>query len=566
MSSRVILLLVVVLWGCGGDDQPTAPAGKVYPPCRVAGEPTASCGSELEPWPDLLPAALDATDRVALDDKARRIDRLFHTVSALTTGLNTEVTVSSAAGKDALTAFAADDGWDFEQATGMTVEAAVDGWSKVAGAYAGVGVAADAYRYGTLRDQGGDCAEVDRARELLRADLDALHLATAITGTPGVIARGFARRDVPGIGETVETTALFDADGSPLPAEKNNGTWREDNSEGGLYPSYVWEDSCSRDQYVGWVIGMAAAWEVIADDPGFAVEAKATLQADAAAMARSLMTVRDSGYDLEIWDADGRATYHGIMHENGVDRSYLPNPINGFNAIMSVGIVAALGYVAEASDVFAYLEEQLIEARALPELARDSMVFLDLGAGSNYSSFNMAFAGGWLAHRYLCNAEARDVIAQAISGSVYDNGGDRQPAEQQQTLYDFVHAIAVGGATAYQGMSADPDEAAVESGLETLQSFPDAPYFDTEIVNCDDTEIAAGSCEAVDGSTITLLGPVGWNDELVAAAPVPMSIRPPSNYHWRSNPYRVNGGGSGDGLNPAVDFRLTYWMARWVRR
>jgi hypothetical protein len=282
-------------------------------------------------------------------------------------------------------------------------------------------------------------------------------------------------------------------------------------------------------------------------------------------MARSLMVVRDRGYDLEIWDADGRATYHGILHENGIDRSYLPNPISGFNALMAVGIVGALAYVAEASDVLSYLEEQLLAARALPELARDSMVFLDLGAGSNYSSYNMAFAGGWLAQRYLCNEEARAVITEAISASVYDNGADRQPAEQKQTLYDFVHAVATSGATAYASSTSAPDETAVANGVETLQTFPAAPYFDSEVVNCDDTEIAAGSCVAVDGSTITLLGPEGWNDELVAAAPVPMAIRPPSNYHWRSNPYSVNGGGSGDGVVPAVDFRFTYWMARWVR-
>lgn len=564
MHPKVLIPLAASLLGCGDGDP--SPGTKVYASCRVSGAPMVSCGANLGPWADLFPYAADAVERAALDAKARRIDRIFHTVSAATTGLSTEVTVSSMAGKDALAAFAAADGWDFEQTTGVTVDSIVAGWSKTAGAYAGVGVAADAFRYGTLRDQGGDCAEVDRARELLRADLDALHLATAITGVPGVLARGFARRDVAGIGQSVQTTPLFDMNGAALPAEKNNGTWREDSSEGGMYPNYVWEDSCSRDQYVGWVIGMAAAWEVIADDPGFPTEAKARLQRDAAELARSLMIVRDRGYDLEIWDADGRPTYHGILHENGVDRDYIPNPVNGHNALLAVGIIAALAYVAEETEIFTYLEDELITARGLPELARDSMLLLDLGAGSNYSAYNMAFAGGWLAQRYLCNADARAVISEAISGSVYDDGKQRQPAEQQQTLYDYVHAIAAGGGTAYGPMTAAPDETAVASGLVSLQAFADAPYFDSEVINCDDAEIAAGSCQALDGSTITLLGPVGWNDELVAAEPVPMAIRPPSNYHWRSNPYRVNGGGNGDELLSGVDFRFTYWMGRWVRR
>jgi hypothetical protein len=53
---------------------------------------------------------------------------------------------------------------------------------KVAGLYAGDGVAADAYRYMVLRDQGAPCDEVRRAREWLLGDLEALHVVVAITG------------------------------------------------------------------------------------------------------------------------------------------------------------------------------------------------------------------------------------------------------------------------------------------------------------------------------------------------------------------------------------------------
>lgn len=65
---------------------------------------------------------------------------------------------------------------------------------------------------------------------------------------------------------------------------------------------------------------------------------------------------------------------------------------------------------------------------------------------------------------------------------------------------------------------------------------------------------------------MTLTGVGGRFDELLSATPLPMSIRPPSNYWWRSNPYVVNGEADGTSLNSGVDFRVAYWMGRFVRR
>ena len=75
------------------------------------------------------------------------------------------------------------------------------------------------------------------------------------------------------------------------------------------------------------------------------------------------------------------------------------------------------------------------------------------------------------------------------------------------------------------------------------------------------------TCTAIDGeTTLTLLGEVGRGDELVAAEALPMALRPPSNYHWRSDPYRVNREADGTSLFPGVDFRVAYWMGRHLRR
>ncbi len=85
-------------------------------------------------------------------------------------------------------------------------------------------------------------------------------------------------------------------------------------------------------------------------------------------------------------------------------------------------------------------------------------------------------------------------------------------------------------------------------------------------LNCDAAEIASGQCVAEDGTALELLGYVGRGDELVAAAPLPMRTRPSSNYHWRSNPYAVDSPSDGSALLSGADFRVAYWMARFMRR
>lgn len=578
------LIVVVVLagWACGDDGAPVADAGS--PDAAVdggrpdGGAPDAGPGPPpaCEPLPPVAPPACGsgegAANRLlpgpgrsghdaALAGTARRLDRGFRALHAWSTGANAERTIPSEDDRALVTRFLLeDDGWDFATFAGRGPETLGPFW-KVAGAYAGAGVAADAFRYATLRDEGAPCDEVERARAHLAADLDVLHLATAITGVPGVVARGFIRRDHPG--GDLETTPLFDEDGSPLPAEKDNGTWREDQS--GDYPDLLWEDSCSRDMLIGWVLGMASAWEVVARDPSFEAAVVRRLEEDAAAVARSLMRVGEEGYDLEIRDADGRRTFHGLLHESAIDRVYLRGLANGQHAAMALGIVAALARVSGDPEVASYLHEQLVVERDLPGIVRDHAKDVDFGVETNFSNYNMAFTGAWLAHRYLCDEPARRVVREGTTAGLYDTpGADRQPVEQSQSFYDLVFLAAHGGATVNSPLS-EVDEAALSRALASLRDF-EAPLWDTRRDNCDATEIAAGVCVADDGSEVVILGPVGRGGEVVAETPLPLAVRPPSNYHWRSDPYRVNGGGSGAALYPGADFRLAYWMGRHLRR
>ncbi len=529
-----------------------APACPTFTP-----RPAARCGT-ASPRRGVLAADAD------LDAKARRFDRIFHAVHARYTGVNAEATANDDAVVERVQRFLRDtDGWDFTQHSGAEV-ATQFRWDKVAGAYAGAGAAADAFRYAVLRDEGAACDEVDRARQHLHAAMDGIHRALTVTGAPGVIARGYIRRDL--AGGDLPTTPLFDAMGNPLPAEKTNGTWREPARTGPQ--DYVWEDSCSRDMLIGWALGMAAVWEVSRGDSAVDPARLASLRDDARALGESLRRVSARGYDLEIHDADRRVTYHGLLHEGSVDRAYIPNfRANGQNAVMSLGIVAVLARVSEDPSLADYLHNDLVRRRDLPGIVRRYVDAIDVGEMTNFSNYNMAFTGAWLAGRYLCDDTAREAVRTGTLEGLYNTPGrPRQPAEMGQTFFDLVALQARARGTAWRDLTrADLDADALRRGTTTLREFPDAPFFERPRQNCDDTEIAARMCVADDGTVLPLSATAGRGDALVAAVPVPMRVRPVSNYHWRSDPYRPNGEGSPRRLLPGVDFRLAYWMGRYLR-
>lgn len=567
--------LAALALACGDASETTdpGPADPGPPPF----DPPA-CGSLEYAWRGLIPGPGEDGFDAELEAKARRIERSWQTFNANAMGLNTDVTVALANTDDraAIETWLRDhDDWDFATFSAKTPQDVITSQHKVAGLYAGVGAAADAFRYAVLRDQGYPCDEVAQARTHLLRAIEGLHTAVAITGAPGVIVRGLARKDLSGDGET-PTTPLFDGDGKPLPEVKNNGTWREDFSEGGQYPDLIWEDSVSRDMYVGWVAAYASVWEVIRDDPAFDQALKDRLRADALAVARQLMVVRDTGYDLEIPDADGRTTLHGWLNEANIDgQVYLEGFENGFHATMALGIVAAWVFITDDPELKAWLHDDLIGRRQFPRIiAEQAGVLLDMGYKSNYSNYNMAFTGIWLAFRYLDDPTALATLRTAVRDQMYARPGEnRQPDEIGYSFYDFIYAAGRAGMNPWWPMATEPETDAVERGVTTLREYSDAPYWDfgkvhcpEAVCDCENTSVESSACVALDGTELTVLGCIGRNCDLITLEPIPMRTLGPSNYHWRSNPYRPNREGSGAALLPAVDFRIAYWMGRHFRR
>lgn len=50
-----------------------------------------------------------------------------------------------------------------------------------------------------------------------------------------------------------------------------------------------------------------------------------------------------------------------------------------------------------------------------------------------------------------------------------------------------------------------------------------------------------------------------------ACAPVPVPLRPPTDYLWQRSPFQLAGGGSGRVESAGIDYILPYWMARYYK-
>lgn len=526
------------------------------------------CGSNVFYGNHLIPSEFEENFDKGLASKVRRFDRLYHTFVTYAFGTNTELTISNSSidKREKIRRFLYEyDGYSLDEfEKGLQVTDLIEGWDKCAGLYAGAGIAADAMRYAILRDSGGDCKEIEIAKSQLLKSIDALHIAFRIPSTYGVVARGFANRLLPGIGLSIETMPLFDENGTPLPYEKNNGTWREDLS--GEYPQLVWEDSISRDMMLGWALAIAMVKEVITDDPSFPDEIKKRLKEDARGVGEELRKKRPSGYDLEFPDADGRTTFHGYINENNVDGTYIPGLNNGFYATMALGIVSAYAFASEDKEAYDYIEKVLVKKRELHKIASEQMKFIDMGLVSNFSNYNMVMISAFLALRYLPVKEGRDEIAKAVEVQIYNvPNSDRQPIEMKQTLFDVIYAYSKTEGSMFSNPNGIYQKDAITRGLETLIEFPDAPFYDIKVENCDESEINSGDCTLIDGTKVTVLGYKGRNGDLITKEPIPMRARPPSNFYWRSNPYVPNGGGDGSRLLSGVDLRFAYYLGRYLK-
>ena len=441
----------------------------------------------------------------------------------------------------------------------------------------GGAVIGTAFRYMALKQENAPPDVLDSARQEVVKALKNIWVIHVITGIPHGIARGAMLLKPLNQGEPpfphpqVNIVPLFDENGEPLPKEKNNGCDRADNSHG-LLPEglWYWQDSCSKDQLVGWVAAMATLYDASKDDPTVDQALVSQLEQVACNVGAGLREKQkfqavDGNtyeYDLVIMDADGRPTLHHDLNPYSLDGTYFPpdSPFfNVFNAVMAMGILKGLYHVCGDEELRAFLYDELIGRRGYLDRieASDATDYIYMGAKTNFSNVNMIAIALFL-NIYF---EGDEVIASRMRRFMENRWWDVKGVLQSAKNLKQPYFYALYEAMTDKGSS---DERTNEVA-RLLLSFTLDPYTDEQRINCDDEEIANKKCIAIDGKTvITLQDVTNRGDKPIATEALDPSIRPPSNFDARSDPFEVNGGGGGTGLNPGGDLHTAYWLLRYL--
>jgi hypothetical protein len=500
-----------------------------------------------------------------LESKVEGLYRQVHGLLTVEIGWGLEANVFDPDMRALIESFIASGASDFQAQTGLHPYQVVSRYDEYGdlGMFGGVQAAGDAFRYAVLRDSGAPAAQVDLARQRLIRAMRGLHWYHQVTGVPGVVARGI-RRATPESGDPPlpetppQTLPLFDASGKPQPADKTP-TWRADGS--GKLPFLIWYDDSSKDQLDGWVFALGVVYDVTLGDSTIPADLVSDLIEDARAVGHGLMKkvpIGNNEADLVMMDADGRPTsFHDLSAEEVAPGVVFNQPTNGFNAWMALGIMRTFYHMTGDEPIGRFYYEDLIETRGYLDVAKSNAALMYVGNQTNFSNVNMAFVAAWGLLRYESDPEIALQARIVMEEQLYGPGKPRQAKGLKQTFFDFVFAgfrrfgVLADGATARQ------------HGLDTLREHPPAPYFTFAVDNCDDAEQQSLQCIGIDGTPIVLSPEPGRGGGLVAVDPVPMRIRPPSNFEWRSDPHRVNGG-AGDRLNPGGEIVCAYWMGRFL--
>jgi len=509
-------------------------------------------GGVVPPGPKLIPGPGEDGFDAALEEKARAYDRQFHTFSA-PWGLSLDALIPDPGDRELVAGFLAQhETDDFEEYAGKPPRAVVAVFDEHGdlGMFGGAAAAGEAFRYMALQDQ------ASRA-DLLEA-IEAFHIAATITGVPGTVARGIRRLNEPG-----EMPAVEAPPGDCPDAGDRSDRWRPDGS--GQYPNWIYVDNNSKDQMIGYVFALGAFWDAVAEDPAIDDQVRQQIQADARALADSLMTPVQvnllQSADLVVRDWHQCPTRHLDLNPRIVPVGGQPPIVlsagasnqNGWNALAALGVVRTLLHITGDPALRAFYYDQLIGERDFPRLmvsgpAHVGAMYQDGAAGdTNFSNVNMAFVSAWGVLRYETDPDLRARFHQVFASELWDLDHPHDGASIQQAFFNLIRS----------GLGGD-DPAVTAAAADQLGEFVAPPYFDYAVENCDAGELAAGSCVAIDGETeITLIEP---GDDHSRTA-LPKRLRPPSNFEWRSDPRSVNGGG-GIRLNPGGDLRSAYWLGR----
>jgi hypothetical protein len=289
----------------------------------------------------------------------------------------------------------------------------------------------------------------------------------------------------------------------PLPAD---GSWDDDWFPGGLgFESFSWRGNTSVDQYANGLL--PAVWECRHHFP----ERTRKLVTDFAAL-----LARDG---MRLYDPDGRQTTYGdLSWRSGY----------GFNSIFQLTGYAAFAISAELdpNGPWAETRDRLRATYRVPAGAR--VTNFRVGTLTNFSNDMMA----WNLVP-LSRARGDPALADLRHGM---HRSWLRVREDENAYFALVLCRI-------EPEACDPE--AVASARRLLEHFPLDKM-------------------AVEGEDAVADIPRRWlpgaNGKRQARRPVPIELRRPSSYEWKSNPYRVEQYGMLDLEYTGLDYLAAYWL------
>ena len=339
---------------------------------------------------------------------------------------------------------------DFEEYAGKPPRAVVAVFDEHGdlGMFGGAAAAGEAFRYMALQDQ------ASRA-DLLEA-IEAFHIAATITGVPGTVARGIRRLNEPG-----EMPAVEAPPGSLPRRRRSLRPLAPDGS--GQYPNWIYIDNNSKDQMIGYVFALGAFWDAVAEDPAIDDPVRQQIQADARALADSLMTpvqvnplqsadlvVRDWHQCPTRTSTSIRASCRSAASRPSCCRPAPATRTAGTRWPRSGWCGRSIHITGDAA-LGDYYYDELIGRRDFPRLMVSGPVhvgamYQDGGAGgdTNFSNVNMAFVSAWGVLRYETDPDLRAKFHAVFASELWDADHPHDGESIGQAFFDLLRS-GLGG-------------------------------------------------------------------------------------------------------------------------
>jgi uncharacterized protein (TIGR03437 family) len=255
---------------------------------------------------------------------------------------------------------------------------------------------------------------------------------------------------------------------------------------------WVWIGNTSRDEYIGVIFGLGAAYDLI----------------------------NDSGVQSSIKDLVTRLVrfltgnnWSVVMPDGSSSTTFIVRPDEMLGLLQ-------VGRHVNSGEFSTYYDEQ----RILLSTTVSIPAGVDILDDSSYFKFNLDYMNFY----NLIRLESSS--AQTLYRAGYDLVRGHT-ASHQNAFFDLVDR-ALGS----------PDAA---RDAETRMLLAQWLQRGTRDQYVDDTKLV----------------PVCGN---VACKPVPLPMRPPTDFLWQRNPFQLTGGGSGLIESAGIDYILPYWMGRYL--